>query len=244
MRLRRSKPKWRKPYTWNPTEHTAPQSCLRVHRSNAGTLVPLHFSEHSSRREPRCFFHGPSPQGWMPPLCWQLYPHLQNVPEEECCVRWVDLSACRNPAWSPLIIMNCLIVHVVQVIREEKKKSIKISVESIIPSKIIFASIPVVLLFTIRAWKHHSPVGPPGCWQHPPTRLPPRYKGSCLISHLEEKWPRVIDSNRAITGFILTRWGKMQVQEGFLGSSGFSAAQKFRQVSHSSQRILPIRGCY
>lgn len=189
------------------------------------------------------FFCGPSPQGWTPPLCWKLYPYLQNVPEEECCVLRVDLSASRNPAWSPLIIMNCPIVHVVQVIREGKK-SVRISIESIIPSKIIL--IPVVLLFTILAWRHHSPVGPPGCrssWQHPPHHLQLCYKGSCLISHLEEKWPRVIDCNCAVTDFISTQWGKMQLQEGFLGSSGFWASQKFRQVSHSSQRILPVWPC-
>lgn len=104
-----------------------------------------------------------------------------------------------------------------------------------------------MLLFTILARKHHSPVEPPGCrssWQHPPHHLQLPHEGSCLISHLEEKWPRVIDCNCAVTGFILAQRGKMQPQDGFWGSSGFWAAQKFRQLSHSGRRILPVRACY
>jgi len=142
--------------------------------------------------------------------------------------------------------MSCPIVHVVQVIREGKKKSMRNSVESITPSKIIFSLIPVLPLFTKLAWAHHSPVGPPGCrssWQHPPHHLQLCYKASCLISHLEGKWPRVIDCNCAITDSILTQWHKGQRQQkGFLGSSVFWAAQKFRQRP-GSQGILPIWGC-
>lgn len=144
--------------------------------------------------------------------------------------------------------MNCPIVHVVQVIREKGGgKSIKISVESIFPSKIIFALIPVVLLFTIPAWKH-SPVGAPGCrssWQHlHPTSISSwPSKGSCLTSHLEERWPRLTVCHFDITDFILTHCRKTQFQGGFLGSSGFWAAKKYWQVSHSGQRILPISEC-
>lgn len=124
MTVRSRKQHWTKLYTWNPTELRAPQSQSTAGKSDVGSLgttllfrVGLVLNCSTSLA-----FCGPSPQGSMSPPCWQLYPYLQNHPQEVCCMLWADLSASRNPAWSPLAIMNCPIVHVVQVIREEKNQ--------------------------------------------------------------------------------------------------------------------------
>lgn len=57
---------------------------LVAHRSGAGS--PGAISSFRARlvlnSNTSQFFWWPSPRGWMAHLCWQLYPYLQNVPEE------------------------------------------------------------------------------------------------------------------------------------------------------------------
>lgn len=137
--------------------------------------------------------------------------------------------------------MNCPIVHVVQVIKKGKKINKNVcrvyhSLKNNIPIdscgatfhnpglKTSFTCWTTGLGEQLAASLHHLQL----C-----------YRGSCLSSHLEEKWPRVIDRNSAATDFILTQWGKTQPQEGFFFfwkvcflscskiKAGFSAAKEF-----------------
>lgn len=142
--------------------------------------------------------------------------------------------------------MNCPIVHVVQVIKKGKKINKNVcrvyhSLKNNIPIdscgatfhnpglKTSFTCWTTGLGEQLAASLHHLQL----C-----------YRGSCLSSHLEEKWPRVIDRNSAATDFILTQWGKTQPQEGFFFLEGlFSELLKNSGRFLSSQRIFPIWEC-